>query len=123
VSPVTSRSVSAFWRPGVIASIVGLMAAGCGAQSQESSAAATPLGTETDEAHIAAVHRAKCGTCHVRVDPGTRSRTEIELALGRHHRRTHLTDREWTLLVDYLAKDREALSASAPRLAAQGVTR
>jgi hypothetical protein len=54
--------------------------------------------------HIAEVHRAKCGNCHVRVEPGSRSRTELEGALPRHRSRVHLTDDEWSQLVEYLAR-------------------
>jgi hypothetical protein len=56
-------------------------------------------------AAIARVHRAHCGECHTRVDPGARTRAQLEAALPRHHNRVHLTDAEWTDLLDYLAAD------------------
>lgn len=125
MAPAKSRNLSALWALGLVASSLGSLTACGSAQGAEASpanTAAAATSAESDQEHITAVHLAKCGSCHVRVEPGTRSRGEIELALGRHHRRARLTDREWALLVDYLAKDPEALSASAPRLAA-GVTR
>ncbi len=53
--------------------------------------------------HIADVHRAKCGACHVRVEPGSHTRVQIEAALPRHRSRVHLTEAEWAELADYLA--------------------
>ena len=52
---------------------------------------------------VAEVHRAKCGNCHVRVEPQTRSRAMLEDALTRHRKRVHLSDDEWTELIEYLA--------------------
>jgi len=52
---------------------------------------------------IAVVHRARCGACHVRVEPGTRTRTVMTHALLRHRKRVHLTDSQWAALLDYLA--------------------
>jgi hypothetical protein len=54
--------------------------------------------------HIAEVHKAKCGNCHVRVEPGSRSRGELEEAFPRHRTRVHLTDDEWSQMVEYLAR-------------------
>jgi hypothetical protein len=56
--------------------------------------------------HIAEVHKARCGNCHVRVEPGARTRDEFEAALPRHHERVHLTDDEWAELLEYLAPAR-----------------
>jgi hypothetical protein len=61
--------------------------------------------------HIAEVHRSRCGACHVRVEPGQRTRAELETALHRHRKRVHLDETEWADLVDYLASDRAAASA------------
>ena len=52
-------------------------------------------------AEIASLHRARCGACHVRVEPGTRTRDAA--ALGRHRKRVHLTEAQWAALIDYLA--------------------
>ncbi len=56
-----------------------------------------------EQARIAALHTAKCGACHLPVDPGTRSRPVIEAAMNRHHARAHLTERDWSAMVAYLA--------------------
>ena len=57
-------------------------------------------------AHVAKVHRARCGTCHTRVDPGQRTRADLEPALARHRSRVHLSEDDWNLMVDYLAADK-----------------
>jgi hypothetical protein len=54
--------------------------------------------------HVAEVHRAKCGNCHVRVEPGTHTQAELETALTRHRKRVHLSEEEWSELVSYLAQ-------------------
>lgn len=54
--------------------------------------------------HIAEVHRAKCGNCHVPVEPGSRPRSVLEEAFPRHRTRVHLTDDEWSQMVEYLAR-------------------
>src|SRR5882724_6996905 len=54
---------------------------------------------------IVAVHRAKCGSCHTRVEPGSVNRATLESALQRHRRRAKLTERQWEELVDYLSAD------------------
>jgi hypothetical protein len=59
---------------------------------------------------IARVWVSRCGSCHTRVEPGSRSRDHLEDALKRHHRRVRLSGDEWTQLVDYLAK-RDATAA------------
>ena len=71
----------------------------CGAPDASTSPAASP------EPAIAAAHRARCGGCHVRVDPGARSRDALTVALLRHRARVHLTEAQWTAMVDYLACD------------------
>jgi hypothetical protein len=54
--------------------------------------------------HVAEVHKAKCGNCHVRVEPRTRTREELGEALLRHKKRVHLTDEEWSAMIEYLAR-------------------
>jgi hypothetical protein len=73
------------------------------------SCAPAPSAPEVPESqrHVAEVHRAKCGSCHVRVEPGTRTHMELETALVRHRKRVHLTEEEWTQMVDYLARPPE----------------
>ena len=67
-------------------------------------------------AAIARVHRAHCGACHTRVEPGARTRAQLEAALPHHRNRVHLTEAEWSEMLDYLAADaRPQDDASAPR--------
>jgi hypothetical protein len=54
--------------------------------------------------HVAEVHRARCGNCHVRVEPGTRSHATLESAFVRHRGRVHLSEDEWSQLIEYLAQ-------------------
>ena len=63
-------------------------------------------------AHVAAFHRSHCGQCHVRVEPGQRTRAELEVALARHRDRVHLSEDDWNLMVDYLAQDKPAAPAT-----------
>jgi hypothetical protein len=74
-----------------------LTAACGGAQSGQTTASATPASSA-----IADTHRARCGACHKRVEPGERSRAEFETALSRHRKRVHLSEEQWAELVDYL---------------------
>jgi hypothetical protein len=68
-------------------------------------ACTTPQEPAGPHAAIAKVHRAHCGACHTRVDPGQRTRAQLEAALAHHRNRVHLTDAEWREMVDYLAAD------------------
>jgi hypothetical protein len=52
---------------------------------------------------IARIHRSRCGACHLRVEPGTRSRATLEAALARHVDRVHLDKSDWSAMLDYLA--------------------
>jgi hypothetical protein len=54
--------------------------------------------------HVAEVHKAKCGNCHVRVEPGTHTHADLEVVFVRHRKRVHLTEDEWSQMVDYLAQ-------------------
>jgi len=53
---------------------------------------------------IAELWRARCGQCHVRVEPKTRERAALRPALERHRKRARLNDSDIDELVDYLAK-------------------
>jgi len=53
--------------------------------------------------HVAEVHKARCGNCHVRVEPGTRSRDALEVAFPKHRARVHLSDDEWSQMIEYLS--------------------
>ena len=63
-----------------------------------------PSGRPEAGGRVARVHRARCGACHTRVEPGERTREELETALERHHNRVRLAENEWGAMVDYLAK-------------------
>lgn len=62
-----------------------------------------PVDAPPQTAGISKVHKARCGACHLRVEPGERSRAELETAFTRHRRRVHLSEVEWGEMVDYLA--------------------
>ena len=53
---------------------------------------------------IAELWRARCGQCHVRVEPGTRDRAVLGPALERHKKRARLSESDVGELVDFLAK-------------------
>ena len=76
--------------------------------SLSASACGGPPFPEAPEApRIASVHRARCGQCHKRVEPGERSRSVLEDALGRHRKRVRMAEGDWALMVDYLAGPKE----------------
>ncbi len=75
-----------------------LPALGCGSPSPPEANVPPP------PQHVARVHRARCGGCHVRVEPGERTRPELEAALSRHHKRVRLSDEDWGKMIDYLAR-------------------
>ena len=53
---------------------------------------------------VAEIHRASCANCHVRVEPGERTREHLEKALANHHARVKMRDEQWPLLIDYLSE-------------------
>lgn len=55
-------------------------------------------------AEVAEIHHAQCGNCHTRVEPGKRTRAQLEAALSKHHKRVKMSDEDWVLLVDYLSQ-------------------
>ena len=81
--------------------LVGGIAACGGGKSTASGDERVAIQAQPSE--IARVHRTRCGACHVRVEPGERSRAELETAFTRHRRRVHLSEAEWGEMVDYLA--------------------
>lgn len=68
-----------------------------------SSPSAGGAGGAGREPPIAAVWRSRCGACHVRVEPGTRTRPHLEEALTRHRKRVRLREDQWQDLVTFLA--------------------
>lgn len=79
-----------------IASLAGL--AGCASEPSPQLRAAS-----LSHPRAAEIWSDKCGSCHVPVEPGSRSRTVIESAMLRHQKRAKLTTSEWRELVDFLA--------------------
>jgi hypothetical protein len=69
------------------------------------SASPTKQGSSPTAANapIARVWRARCGACHVPVEPGTRTREHLEDALARHRGRARLSEQQWAELVSFLA--------------------
>ena len=61
---------------------------------------------------VRAIHKSRCGNCHVRVEPGTRTKAQLEAAFTRHHTRVKMNDAEWASMVDYLASDARAQGVS-----------
>jgi hypothetical protein len=51
---------------------------------------------------IAAIHARKCGSCHTPPEPKSRTRVELDAALGRHKNRVRLTPAQWAIMMDYL---------------------
>ncbi len=78
----------------VMALLFALFLGGCAEKANEPSQPA-----------IAEAWQARCGTCHTRVQPHTRTHAQLEDAFGRHKSRTHLTNEEWKALEDFLASD------------------
>jgi hypothetical protein len=56
-----------------------------------------------DVATIAAIHAHKCGSCHIAPEPKSRTREQVDAALGRHQKRVRLTHAQWAAMSDYLA--------------------
>jgi mono/diheme cytochrome c family protein len=71
------------------------------------------LVSESSEA-IGAIHKSKCGACHMRVEPGSVPRATAESAMQRHRRRAKLTERQWEDMVDYLSSDHARPTAHNP---------
>jgi len=69
---------------------------GCGGSAR-------PTVTASSQPSAEKVWRSKCGSCHVPVEPGTRSRATIESAVSRHRTRLALSNEQWSSLVDFLA--------------------
>ncbi len=103
-----------------VAAVMAIAVAGCASPAQPAQTAAsegaqkgtayeperpTDLIAGAPSEAIVAIHRAKCGACHTRVEPGSVGRATLESALQRHRRRAKLTERQWEEMVDYLSAD------------------
>jgi hypothetical protein len=60
--------------------------------------------SDTPEPAIASEWRARCGACHVKVEPHSRDRAQLTQALGRHRSRARLKEEQWAALIDFLAR-------------------
>ncbi len=80
--------------------LAGAAVLACGAGSDQGHG---PSASAAEPSAIAHVHRARCGSCHLRVEPGERTRAQLEAAFVRHRRRVHLSEDDWARMVDYLA--------------------
>ena len=67
---------------------------GCGAPAGEPRAVEPP---------IVAVWRARCGGCHVPIQPGERSAVALRTAAKRHEKRVRLSPAQWDDLIAWLA--------------------
>lgn len=79
--------------------MIGALSIGCGRPALSSATVAAV----SAHPHAAELWSDKCGSCHVPVEPGTRSRGVIEAAMRRHRARAHLGAGEWAELADFLS--------------------
>ena len=86
-------------RPSSFVGLAALLA--LGALACETPPPASADGVRQPE--IASVYRSRCGACHVRVEPATHTREQLESAFERHRRRLRLREDQWRDLVSYLA--------------------
>ncbi len=98
---LASRSIAG----ALLLALAATIACGSASAPDPNAAAAPP---------IARIHKAKCGQCHKRVEPGLRTRVQLEDAFTRHRKRVHLTEEQWAQMVDYLAIPDSAGAAPAP---------
>ena len=95
----------------LLASAMCAMAMAAAACSAPGSAASAASPSQSPIAHI---HKAKCGACHVRVEPGERTRAQLQDAFTRHRKRVHLTEEQWAQMIDYLAAPEAAGTSASP---------
>jgi len=113
--PRTSR-LSPAWLAPVLALAALAVLPACGEATPASKVASATQVTSADDGElrdVRSIHRSRCGNCHVRVEPGTRSRAQLNDAFTRHHKRVRMNDREWASMVDYLAADNGGPQASS----------
>ncbi len=66
---------------------------------------ASVTAADTGSPAVAKVWASRCGSCHVRVEPGTRDRETLEKALSRHRTRVRMDEPQWAALVEFLAAE------------------
>ena len=77
-------------------------------------AGCTPAnGPHAVEPPIVAVWRARCGTCHARVEPGEKSNAVLKEASKRHEKRVRLTPDQWVELIAWLSPQAPAPTPAA----------
>jgi hypothetical protein len=64
-----------------------------------------PKNVDPKFSEVATIHKAKCGRCHKRVEPGQKTRAYLEQALKPHRKRVPMSEDNWSLMVDYLSAD------------------
>ena len=74
---------------------------------------ARPSAPSSSAGEAPAVFRAKCGACHVPVEPGSVPHDELSAALERHRRRVKLTEGQWRDLKEYLEAQPASSRANA----------
>lgn len=79
----------------VLACFVGAMAAACGPPEPP---------VEPRFADVAAINKSKCGRCHELRRRWSMSRAEVDGALVKHRARVPLTEDQWSLMAEFLAK-------------------
>jgi hypothetical protein len=104
---------------GVVASLLATLTLGLGAcggavqpggGATQAGGGASAMPPETRA--IAAMHLSKCGSCHTRPEPRTRTREHLEDALSRHRKRVRMTADEWARMIDYLAMPAQTAQAA-----------
>jgi mono/diheme cytochrome c family protein len=96
-----------------LAGALGALLAGCGTSGSASlPRSAGPDAAHADEAHIVAIYRNRCGSCHRPVAPGSEPLDKLHAVLVVHRKRTRLTEREWSGIETFLST---AASATPPR--------
>ena len=91
-------ALSSLLAPSMV-SIVSMVVGCAGSAPSPSTVTSTP-----SEAKGETIWAAKCGACHVPVEPGSRQKRDLESALQRHRKRVRLSEEQWTELVDFLAQ-------------------
>jgi cytochrome c5 len=92
------------------------MSANGATQTSSASVASNDASSPTSGANrdVHSIYRSRCGNCHVRVEPGSHTRGQLETAFSRHHSRVKMNDAEWSSMIDFLASDAPRSAMAAP---------
>lgn len=77
----------------LLAAVVLIALLGCGAS-----------GPRAAEPPIASAWRARCGTCHARVEPGEKTIAQLKVVTKSHEKRVRFTPDQWDALVTWLGR-------------------